>query len=169
MSIPMSTRLSLENKRLTLEHHGRFQDRDFTAEDRELLETLARDYRTALKHHDRTKRLFELGQRLYQWLDRQRWLSNLRPVPRPPWLFEIRTPEEPNADECALLDAPWELLADEKGYLAARLNRQFAPIAVLARRASRWRLPNIGSRCCSWPPRRWVSRCSTSRPRKWPS
>ncbi len=120
------TVLSLSQGRLTLEHHSRYLERPFDVTDRGLLTDLAERYRATLKRHDPLA-LLAIGQALYQWLDRERWLTDLTPAPRPPWLFEVRSEATPGSDGRALLEAPWELLADTQGHLSARFNRQFTP------------------------------------------
>jgi len=161
------TILRLDDGRLSLEHQGQFQDRDFGPEDTALLARLAHDYQQALPRSD-VQVLLALGRRLYDWLDRDGWLRGLRP--RPPWLFELQTPAEPRARECGFLAAPWELLADDKGFLAARPGRQYAPYRRLGAAADgQWPLSDyrLGLLFMAAAPRGEVERAiaSACRPR----
>jgi len=72
---------------------------------------------------------FAIGRDLYRWLDGdQRLLGRLLADAMPPLLFSIHCPSRtPSPVEWALLQAPWELLANDRGYLAADALLQFSP------------------------------------------
>ena len=133
----MTTILSLQDNLLRLEHGDLFEEREFTATDREELETCAHSYRDALNHlGGGADQHLVTGRRLYRWLDGQSWLQSVRELsPTPPWLLEIRISQQnPGAEEFALFNAPWELLADDKGHLAADPALRFSPLRRLGRR-----------------------------------
>ncbi|WP_157640347.1 CHAT domain-containing protein [Lamprocystis purpurea] len=72
---------------------------------------------------------FAIGGDLYRWVDGdQRLLDRLLEGATPPLLFSIHCPNRtPSPVEWALLQAPWELLANDNGYLAADALLQFSP------------------------------------------
>lgn len=76
--------------------------------------------------------LLALGRELYDWLNgEQGWLRQLRQVVTADFGLELRGPLEPDDVEWAVLNAPWELLADEKGFLAEDIILGFAPVRRL--------------------------------------
>lgn len=72
---------------------------------------------------------FAIGGDLYRWVDGdQHLLGRLLEGATPPLLFSIHCPSRtPSPVEWALLQAPWELLANDRGYLAADALLQFSP------------------------------------------
>ena len=85
---------------------------------------------------DREGDLSAIGQEMFGWLDEAGWASD--------WVagagdreLEVRVDGAGGADEAALLDAPWELLAKADGPLAADPLRLF----VVARRVGRVEQP----------------------------
>ena len=113
-----------------------------------------------------------IGRDLYRWLDGdERQLGRLIEQAARPLLLAVHCPSRrPSPVEWSLLHAPWELLADERGYLAAdaavqppaspRPERSAAtPGRLPARpalhgrsapgRQNRWRTWTL-TRCCSW-------------------
>ncbi len=81
-----------------------------------------------------TAALLDLGRALYRWLDgTEGWLSELRPKLVPPFVLEVRTGRQPSGSGSVLLHAPWELLADELGFLAEREFLAFAPVRRMGR------------------------------------
>ena len=71
--------------------------------------------------------LLDLGRKLGVWLDGgEGWLARLRRTATPPLILEIRA-TNPDAQAWAVLHAPWELLADEQGFLAADERLRYAP------------------------------------------
>ena len=82
--------------------------------------------------------LLDLGQQLYAWLDGQDGQLNalLQKVERP-LRFEVCTANKyPSEPEWALLRAPWELLADQHGFLAADVALGFSPMRRIGRKMS---------------------------------
>src|ERR1700761_8973851 len=72
--------------------------------------------------------LRSLGQALYAWLDgAEGWLAQLRAVLTPPLVLEVTAPRQPDAAEWAVLQAPWEVLADARGFLAGDGELGYAP------------------------------------------
>ena len=91
----------------------------------------SRRYETA-SAHDREGDLLAIGQEMFRWLDEAGWASG--------WAagsgdreLEVRVDGLGGAQEAALLDAPWELLAGRDGPLALDPLRLF----VVARRVGR--------------------------------
>jgi hypothetical protein len=74
-----------------------------------------------------------IGRDFYRWLDgEQHALRRLLDALTPPLLLTVHCPSRaPSPAEWALLYAPWELLADEAGFLAADALRQFSPLRRL--------------------------------------
>src|SRR5271165_1431036 len=71
-----------------------------------------------LRERPDAARLLGLGRDLYGWLDGTAgWLSALRPKLEPPFLLEVRAPAQVDDAARAVLQAPWELLADQTGFL----------------------------------------------------
>jgi CHAT domain-containing protein len=80
--------------------------------------------------------LLDVGRELYRWLDGDGGhLAALLQQAQPPLQFEIRAANRyPNDEEWALLRAPWELLADGKGFLAGDVGLGFSPVRRLGHR-----------------------------------
>ena len=111
---------------------GLDERRRLEAGDVERLEGLAKDYRTLSGQQDKQAQLLHLGRELYAWLDgSEHWLQRLRAELVPPWVLEVRGPRTPTAPEWAVLNAPWELLADEQGFLAQDTGLSFSPLRRL--------------------------------------
>ncbi|WP_156921490.1 CHAT domain-containing protein [Desulfovibrio inopinatus] len=73
--------------------------------------------------------LLTLGCELYAWIAANApGLSRALDECSPALLEIICTSRKPNATEAAILDAPWELLADEDGFFAYDLTRRFTPV-----------------------------------------
>jgi hypothetical protein len=72
---------------------------------------------------------FAIGRDLYRWVDGdQRQLGRLLEDAPRPLVLDIHCPgRSPAPAQWALLQAPWELLADEAGYLAVDALLQFSP------------------------------------------
>src|SRR4051794_27620263 len=63
--------------------------------------------------------LLVLGRDLHAWLDGQEgWMRRLLRVVTADLAFEVRSLAQPDAAAWAVLNAPWELLAGERGFLA---------------------------------------------------
>ncbi len=62
--------------------------------------------------------LDKIGQEMYKWLNRNNNFENIKPVNSNPLLVEFEIQLNGSASENAFIEAPWELLADEKGFFA---------------------------------------------------
>jgi hypothetical protein len=81
--------------------------------------------------------LLSLGRDLYEWLDGDAGqLTQLRERAPRPFVFEIRGPRTPSDAQWALLRAPWELLADEKGFWVQDVLLTFSPVRRLGQPAT---------------------------------
>ena len=81
--------------------------------------------------------LLQIGRALYAWLDgAEGWLAELRPQLRPPFLLEIQAPLQPTGPDWAVLHAPWEVLADQAGFLAEDAQLRYAPARRLGKPAA---------------------------------
>lgn len=79
--------------------------------------------------------LLALGQELYQWLDgTTRDLDHALQGCQPPCVLEVRClSRTPTQQESAVLDAPWEILADSSGFLAEDFSLGFSPVRRVQR------------------------------------
>jgi tetratricopeptide (TPR) repeat protein len=100
-----------------------------------LLHQIAEAYRRLERRADR-KHALQLGHRLYRWMDAaDARLARAIEQAGAPLLFEVHCPSrEPSAAEWAVLHAPWEMLADQHGHLAAEPLLSFAPYRRLGPR-----------------------------------
>ena len=97
---------------------------------------LGRRYGLARGRSDATA-LLAIGRALYAWLEgAEGWLAELRPQLRPPFLLEIQAPLEPTGPDWAVLHAPWEVLADQAGFLAEDAQLRYAPARRLGKPAA---------------------------------
>jgi CHAT domain-containing protein len=91
------------------------------------LADFVRRYAIAREHGD-APALLALGRDLRAWFDAgEDWLVRPRDAITPPLELEILGPRNPDADTWAVLQAPWELLADEQGFLAEDATLRYAP------------------------------------------
>ena len=95
-------------------------------------ERWAEDYRRALRKETNAAELLTIGRAIFAWLDGDaNWIERLRREARPPLLLEIAVSLRPTSLEHAFLEAPWELLADAAGHLAADPSLVFCPVRRL--------------------------------------
>ncbi|WP_229794648.1 tetratricopeptide repeat protein [Actinoplanes campanulatus] len=93
--------------------------------DIELLQGVAAEYVDAV-HSDADDAVFvALGRKLFAWIGGDEVQF------RTPLVFEVRASASPSAAEWAVLRAPWEVLADQHGFLAADELRRFEVVRRL--------------------------------------
>ncbi|MFO1421627.1 MAG: CHAT domain-containing protein [Candidatus Competibacteraceae bacterium] len=130
----MTTLFRIEPDRLCLrcEQVGLDESRPLTAADPSQFRGWLQDYRNHLRGHGEETARLRLGREMYAWLDGDAgWLARLREAVEPPWIVELRAPRDPGASVRLFLQLPWELLADDRGYLAADLALRYAPVRRL--------------------------------------
>ncbi|MEM9294025.1 MAG: tetratricopeptide repeat protein [Acidobacteriota bacterium] len=101
--------------------------------EQEDLRAFAVRYAEVVKSLSSREKLLELGKDLYSWLNGAgRWLDRAKGSGvTPPWFVEFRTAPEPDSLGRALLDAPWELLAEGDQFLAEIPTRNLCPLRRL--------------------------------------
>ncbi|MCP3902225.1 MAG: CHAT domain-containing protein, partial [Planctomycetes bacterium] len=90
-------------------------------------------YEETLTHGgEQTAALLDIGRELSAWLDGAdgAW-SRILDATSGPVVFEVQGPAHPGPEEMAVLRAPWELLADDQGFLANV--REYVPYRRLGR------------------------------------
>ncbi|MBW6435023.1 tetratricopeptide repeat protein [Actinoplanes hulinensis] len=93
--------------------------------DVELLQGVAAEYVDAV-HSDADDAVFvALGRKLFAWIGGDEVQF------RTPLVFEVRASASPSAAEWAVLRAPWEVLADQHGFLAADELRRYEVVRRL--------------------------------------
>jgi hypothetical protein len=128
----MAIVLKIQGGWLALSGPGIQERRPLETDDVDRLEGFAASYRKLLGKDNKQPQLLTLGRQLYAWLDgNQRWLQRLREALIPPWVLEVRGPRSPEENEWSVLQAPWELLADEHGLLAQDAALGFSPLRRL--------------------------------------
>ncbi len=109
--------------------------RSLTADDLTFLNDLAARYQRAVRdiRDDRQDVFIRIGRDLWTWLDGDhRQLSGLVDQAAAPLVFEIRGARRPDASGWAMLNAPWELLAQPAGsFLAEDVLTRFSVIRRL--------------------------------------
>ena len=99
------------------------------------LEGFSRRYYELLQSSYAAAGLLALGRELYGWLDGDGGqLNALLQCAERPLRFEVCAANRyPSAAEWALLRAPWELLADQQGFLAGDVGLGFSSVRRLGR------------------------------------
>ncbi|MCP4532441.1 MAG: hypothetical protein GY831_14570, partial [Delftia sp.] len=140
------TTLRLEQGRFVWQHGGQTREERLLADDEaKQLEDWTARYRQALGRPNRDV-LQAIGREIFAWIDGdQGWLGRSLPTVTPPWIVEFAAGGRPEDEERQFLAAPWELLADDRGHLAARLDVVYCPCRRLGsagelRRPSQYRL-----------------------------
>ena len=88
----------------------------------------ARYAATITDTEDHSATLLALGRELTDFLNQQgSGLDQVLAEANSPVSFEIRAPRDPSPAEWALLNAPFELLVDDRGFLAGHNLRRFSP------------------------------------------
>ena len=126
----MSTRVCFDGQHLEFRGTGgRVEERPVNSADLKKLVGWASRYEAGLRSRAPAP-LAELGRELYEWLDGSgHWLQALHKGSGPRELT-LEVSGDPGEAERYLLDVPWELLADEQGFLSAHEARPL----VLCRR-----------------------------------
>ena len=110
-------------------------DRELTADDFARFRQWSETYRQALRPRSNADALKTLGEDMYRWLDGDaRCLGRIHESVEMPLLLEFTVVRDPNEEQRLFLDAPWELLADDKGHLAGRDTLAYCPLRRLGRR-----------------------------------
>ncbi|MGN7611662.1 CHAT domain-containing protein [Magnetococcales bacterium HHB-1] len=110
--------------------------RPFTRNDRYILQNINDEYRTRILSKDSSSFL-QLGEKLYQWLDGdEHWLAAFKAqwnssVTDNVWIFIFSVPLKPEEFSSLFIDTPWELLANEQGFLAHNFEALFCPVRRL--------------------------------------
>ncbi|WP_307798210.1 tetratricopeptide repeat protein [Actinoplanes flavus] len=105
--------------------------------DVELLRDVTGRYVDAIHAHADDGVFLGLGRELFAWLDGgRRQLTLLLDRAATPLTFEIQGPRAPSSAGWAMLRAPWEVLADQGGFLAADALRRFEVVRRLGRAAA---------------------------------
>jgi tetratricopeptide (TPR) repeat protein len=111
------------------------QSRPLTDRDFQRFQDWADRYRLALADRDPAAALVAIGREMYFWLNGgELWLEQSRQFATSPWKLEFAVPLEPGDNDQRFLNAPWELLADADGHLAARRDLVFCPARRVGRR-----------------------------------
>jgi CHAT domain-containing protein len=83
----------------------------------------------AIKKIDKNEeQLLELGKNLFNWLNGADWLSRVLDNVDAPFFIEFQIPKRASEAQHAFTEAPWELLADDKGHLAKDPFIKFCPL-----------------------------------------
>ena len=87
-------------------------------------------YREALKKSNQGELLLKLGQDIFNWLNvkSEKWMEIILKDPTEPLFIEFKISASPQDDELQFIEIPWELLADEAGFLAAQEYRKYCPV-----------------------------------------
>ena len=111
--------------------------RSLDADDTEFLEGLARRYQAATRSR-KPEALIVVGRGLWAWLEGdQGQLTRLLNDAGAPLIFEIRGPLKPTRAAWAMLNAPWELLAEPTGgFLAHDALNRFSVVRRLGSRTA---------------------------------
>ena len=105
--------------------------RKITNSDKEKFKEWIAEYRLAVSDKKNSQKLFlETGQRMFQWLNSAdstftRFLNNTKQTPL---IIEFEVPTQPNEDELLFLELPWEIIANEKGFLASQPGIAYCPV-----------------------------------------
>ncbi len=130
----MTTLFRIESDRLCLrcKQAGLDESRPLTAADESRFRGWLRDYHDSLRGYGDEPARLRLGRELYAWLDGDAgWLARSRATALVPWIVELRAPRDPGASVRLFLQLPWELLADDRGYLAADFALRYTPVRRL--------------------------------------
>ena len=123
--------VKFEKDRLSVEFgDGKSERRDLQEADHRRFHDWAVRYRTLLQSSQNDAALLALGKEIYTWLDGPAsWINQILEVnPTPTVNMGMAIASRPDQQALSFLEVPWELVADEKGYLAADSQIKFNPL-----------------------------------------
>ncbi|WP_156503130.1 CHAT domain-containing protein [Tistrella mobilis] len=122
--------LIVTTKYVRLKIGDRFDEiRPFRNVDSHFFDEIKTKYLNFFMWHDDGD-LLKIGRKLYTWLDGEHgWCRKFREIC--PLVFEIQGPSLPDSTVWSVLSAPWELLADKDGFLAADELQGYSPLRRL--------------------------------------
>ena len=129
--------VKFEKDRLSVEFgDGKSERRDLQEADHRRFLDWAVRYRTLLQSSQNDAALLALGKEIYTWLDGPAsWINQILEVnPTPPVNMGMAIASRPDQQALSFLEVPWELVADEKGYLAADSQIKFNPLRCIGPR-----------------------------------
>ena len=107
-------------------------------------------YRSAKEQSESNTHLLQLGRRMFQWLDQSDgWFSQGLENTAIPLIVEVQIPKRNISHaQHSFVEAPWEVLADEQGFLAKEGTVQYCPVRRIGqpqrpRSASQFRLNTV--------------------------
>jgi hypothetical protein len=124
--------LALADRELRLRAPSLHESRPHVPTHTEALRDLARRYEHAAATGGEID-LVDIGRALARWLDDTfaNALTRILDDVDPPLVLEVRVPRRVDEHARALLDAPWELLADDAGFLVADRHVRLTPLRRL--------------------------------------
>ena len=130
----MPIELIISGRQITLlEGEKAYPSRELDDTDITRLSGFAESYAALVPRENNRDALVALGRKLFDWLDGEdHGLTCALEQCQPPVILEIRcVSPTPSAAETAVLDAPWEILADQNGFLAGGFRLGFSPVRRL--------------------------------------
>ena len=130
----MTTLFRIESDWLYLrcKQAGLDESRPLTAADESRFRGWLQGYHDSLRGYGDEPARLRLGRELYAWLDGDAgWLARSRATALAPWIVDFRAPRDPDGLARRFLQLPWELLADDRGHLAADLALRYTPVRRL--------------------------------------
>ncbi len=117
----ITSTLSLEDKQLRTSE-------DLEKADLEKLQSFQKRYQDRPKNKTNQKTLLALGQDIYDWLNEKLDFSAITKQQSQPWNVEFLLEAFPESDfQKIFINLPWEILADDKGFLAQRRGLSYNP------------------------------------------
>ncbi|MEM7248547.1 MAG: CHAT domain-containing protein, partial [Acidobacteriota bacterium] len=130
-----SARLVLGGGHVRLELDGPVQERTVEEAWLDTLRQLAERHAKASRSLENVDELLAIGRELHDWFVSRFRFDALRAKLTGALTLTVEVPREPGDAGEALLHAPWELLADEKGHLVADSIVRYAPVRRLGAEA----------------------------------
>ncbi|KPA14689.1 hypothetical protein MHK_005102 [Candidatus Magnetomorum sp. HK-1] len=125
--------ITYNQTRLTIISNNIDNHREITSTDHELFDSWLTSYHHATQSADASKSFQTIGKEIYQWLNNSDQLIErlMDEMVNPPFTIEFSIPKRPDANALRFLEVPWELLADDSGFLAGDPYVMFCPIRRL--------------------------------------